>query len=364
LAIIGLYYYILKRKQSKLKNYYKYLPQKSTYRFFDYEKTSSLKLKTIGKSIASSGTKKIIFLHGTFVGDDPLDILHGIKALYPNISSKYEDKVKEFYLKKIDFMAKDLGNFPDKMIKDFAHELENQIITYNFTWSSSNHHLARVKGCLELLLFINNIQDDKDSGILLIGHSHAGQLFALLTQILAKRSIRNEFLKVAKVYDYELIDLNESIRKLSKLNIDFVTMGTPPRYEFKLKKNFRLLHLINHRGERPFAGELTGALFSKDGDYLQQLAIAGSDTPPLVAKDRVINSELDSLLGSGADLSIWKENIKQKRRVHGQGMNYLIDYKDSSTYPNGIKTIFGHGIYTKKEVMNYNFKMIVQYLYS
>ncbi len=366
LAVVAIYFlvqFVRENRKHKIQHYNELLPPKTSYDYFEYDSSIEVNLKEIGNKLLKNKISKVIFVHGTFVGDDPFDIIHGLKALLPAFADKFEEKLKPFVLEKKDFMAKDLGNFPDSLVKEFEVELGNNLEAINFSWSSSNHHLARVKGCFDLILKLGSILEKSDKRILFLGHSHAGQLFALISQMLANKVISKQLLKISTKLSYDTFKLKKAISILKPIKLDFVTMGTPPRYAFAKSNKIKLLHLINHRGQGPLAGELTWAIFTKSGDYIQQWGIAGSDTPPFLQKDREILQELDQILGPGVNLNVWKENIKYKKRVHEQGMSYLIDYKDSSAIPNAFKTIFGHGIYTKKEVMKFNLELIAKYFY-
>ena len=45
------------------------------------------------------------------------------------------------------------------------------------------------------------------------------------------------------------------------------------------------------------------------------------------------------------------------------GHHYLVDYDDSSKYPNFLGTIFGHGCYTKIKYMKFHLNYICEYFY-
>ena len=128
--------------------------------------------------------------------------------------------------------------------------------------------------------------------------------------------------------------------------------------------SFRILHLINHRGPTNLAGKLRNFLTTKDGDYIQQLGILGSDIGSASPHDRLINRELDRIIGRGQDLITWQNSIQHRMRVSPHGSTILIDYQDQSLLiPNFFKTLFGHGIYTKYEAMAFNSKIIVDHFY-
>ena len=71
--------------------------------------------------------------------------------------------------------------------------------------------------------------------------------------------------------------------------LDIVTFGTPIRYGWDSAGYARLLHFINHRPAEglpeyraPFPPKLDDVLSAADGDYVQQLGIAGTNVMPSV----------------------------------------------------------------------------------
>ena len=124
----------------------------------------------------------------------------------------------------------------------------------------------------------------RNERILLIGHSHAGQLFALLTTFLEEKEmdLMETNLKDSKIWqlaeavelDKDIIQLKENLKKIDKVYLDIVTFGTPPRYQWGTptrkgqETNYRLLNVINHRHETV---SIFGLLNTREGDYVQQL---------------------------------------------------------------------------------------------
>jgi hypothetical protein len=83
-----------------------------------------------------------------------------------------------------------------------------------------------------------------------------------------------------------------------------------------------------------------------------------------VEKQRKINSELDIFLGKGMDRSIFKSRVVHKKRLHNKGHHFLVDYGDNGKLPNFLLTIFGHGIYTKLDLLKFHFVFIFDHFYS
>ena len=153
-----------------------------------------------------------------------------IQINFPKISSGLIEKIKNSIKKGQDLVAGDLGNFTQVHVDVLEQATNYQIPIINFSWSSGNHHLARLIGAFKLLLEIENKQKKGDK-ILLIGHSHAGQLFSLITLMFSDRNIANYFVELVKdeISSDELKWSPDFLNKLKSLTFDFVTLGTPPK---------------------------------------------------------------------------------------------------------------------------------------
>ncbi|MBL6988837.1 MAG: hypothetical protein ISR65_03630 [Bacteriovoracaceae bacterium] len=314
----------------------------------------------------AGGVTDVLFVHGTFVGDDPFDIVHLIHSVIPALGDTASNYLKAGIKNSNNLWAKDLGNFTSEYLSLFKEATQNYFLVDSFDWSGANHHLARLKASVDLVKKISSLINNSSGAqkkFLIIGHSHAGALFALLTQALSSKRCMNNFINVLNKAGHDISKLREDIALMSHHKYDIVTLGTPPRYPFAISHQIRILHMINHRGEKPIGGSLLGVLNTRDGDYIQQWGIAGSDIISALGIDRQLNGELVSCLGEGADLNFWMQNMKHQRRLHDQGHHLLIDYKNSSSIPNCLLTIFGHGVYTKYNSMLFNTQQITNHFY-
>ncbi len=286
-------------------------------------------------------------VHGTFMGDDPFHINNYLEIILPEFSKKISQTIKSAIRQQNNLMAKDLGNFTVEHEKLVSQFLLGGNKCNSLVWSSANSHLARVKGLLNLILDLGKIEESKN--VILIGHSHAGQIFALLTQILKEESRLKEFLDIIEEKEINLY--SGLLKNIQKLKLTFITMGTPVRYEWKEIKGIKIIHIINHRKSIPFGGDFKGAIFTRDGDYIQQWGVAGSDSYLTHSKESEINQKLDVLLDKGKNLSVLRKELGKKKRIHNFGDHLLIDLEDSTRgKPNFLGTIFGHGTYTRVSV--------------
>lgn len=318
------------------------------------------KAEECGDALARAQVRAIFLSHGTFVGDDPF----GMVGVLQSLGAPGLGLVRRFTKKLLHQIAGDNGNFTPEYVQLLEDSLKHRIPCRDFTWSSENHHAARLRGAV--LLAHRLAQESNERRVLsgdrflLIGHSHAGQVFALLTRLLGHDRKLNNIARELMPH----LNVDETLNTIRTLNLDFVTLGTPPFYGWDLGPHHRLLNIVNHRGSDFRGGNVTGILKTRDGDYVQQYAIAGSDLPAAASADRAYNKMLDDILGKGSDAMIWANAIRQRMRVPQYGITILIDYKDSKrTGINFVNTVFGHGIYTRYEVMLFNLQTIVQALY-
>lgn len=311
----------------------------------------------IAQDFLKANLASIYLVHGTFVGEDPFHVASLLERSFPNLKPSVIAGIKTQIKKGQDLLAKDVGNF----VSDHVHYLEQlfqkKVAVHNFGWSSGNHHHARVEGMLDLIDHIIH-RHEKDARILLIGHSHAGSMFAVLGQLFFDNAFRDT---VHKIFPERRV--KEKLIAVQQMYFDIVTYGTPVRYEWILAENMRVLHFINHRGEDLYGGSFKDATFTKKGDYIQQWGIAGSD---MKSSDHLIqqaNELLSQHLGAGSDLELLRETIQLKKRLHNQGFHYLVDYGDQGRFPNFFKTVFGHGVYTKLPLFKFHLQLIREKFY-
>jgi hypothetical protein len=207
----------------------------------------------------------------------------------------------------------------------------------------------------------------------LIGHSHAGQILALLTVFLENGEKAKKLINVLlETNDFDEHQFTAHIAKISTVHLDIVTLGAPVRYRWGNYNKYQLLNIVNHRSD----SKIDGVLDTRDGDYVQQWGTDGKNLKPassLVDK----NNKLDDLLDKGVSslpstltfvYKVLTKRAEAKRRQalkeNGDvaGTSIFIDYKDNGMDP--AETLFGHGFYTRKESMLFNTSIIVESFYT
>ena len=342
------------------------------------------KMSDFAQVLNNKNVKLITFVHGAFARKDPLGLLNFLQPLIQNMPHAHDisTKTTEFPEKHLKKFKSDMGCFTQEYENLFSSGIGNTSTTSLFTWTGGNYHLARLKGAVDLIadlaLQVKKNKITKKDKILLLGHSHGGQLFALITLFLEDGDIAKKLYQtVEKSPNMQREDLIENLLTIDGIPLDFVTFGTPVRYKWGEYEHYRLISIINHRS----LVQPIGLLEIKDGDYIQQWAIAGTDIMPPLG-ELSLNDSLDSVLDKGRDITVFVKRLQRKRRQKEKtttgklaGKTILVDYCDNDphsglfdkpmSFPKlAIKTQFGHGVYTVKNAILFNVKLIQKYLYT
>lgn len=321
----------------------------------------------IGQKLRRAKVRSILLVHGTFTGDDPVGIVRSLKVIYPKIPPRLEEQARKFIRSNMNALMRDGGNFNPEYVRLMEQGLGSEIPCHEVIWSSENHHIGRLRGTRTLLTHLVHVireqQVKPGERLLLVGHSHAGQLFALLSLLLEKNDLALA-LQAVMIEDHKQEIIREELDVVRRVTLDFVTFGSPVRYDWGSSHSEHLLNIINHRGQSDRAGSWRGLFNTAYGDYIQQIGVVGSDLLAGNRRDREWNRLLDQYLGVGADLRVWARLLKARKRVPPFGTTYLVDYKDQGgAVPNGAATIFGHAIYTRFRTMLFNLQVIVDHFY-
>lgn len=347
------------------------------------------RMSEVGRCLRASGVSAVYLLHGTFVGDDLLGFSHLASLLHPPAAKLLREQEKRL----ADWFVRDAGNYTAEFAAKFEREINPEGIAANqripvrlFHWTSENHHLGRADGAVRLIDAMSQARLRPGSRVLIWGHSHGGNVMALLSNLwAADERKRDEFFRaVERFRNSRLVaaDRRESWRRvreylagpresLRDVGWDMVTFGTPIRYGWDTAGYARLLHVIYHRPTEGlpayvtrFPFSLRSALKAKRGDYVQQVGIAGTNIlPPLVAfPAHLADRSLARLLQPEWGLrEIWGK-LCVGQRVPSEGDTLLIDYHRAA--PRQHRSARGHGIYTRTNWLLYHAELVAKRWYA
>lgn len=380
---------------------YRYEPSPKTYELVSPRETlrvgsaaSDEALTTAGRLFADANVSRIVLVHGTLAGTDAMGWYGSWQRFMPGLSRK----LKQGYKAIVDRLADDRGNFTS----EYAQQLEwginrespRRIKVSRFEWSSENHHLGRSDAAVRLT---HALLDYRESGerTLLIGHSHGGNVFALVTNLLSKQAPLNSdlfrrFFAAANVFNQSTrrIGVAEWKRLESRIRAqwesagreesevklpDIVTLGTPVRYGWDATGYNQLLNFVNHVPDEegsPYQGQfpksrnqLIESLQGYYGDFVQQTFIARTDFPPAIWSWPAWNANrrLRKLLESRTNHGRLLDQLKLSLRVPNAGHTLLVNYAQADANANQI---CGHAVYTDLDWMPYHIREIATRFYG
>ncbi len=334
------------------------------------------RMQAVGDVFERANVGAVILVHGTFVGNDPW----GLAAMLVGHKRASYEKWCQRQKNLADLVIKDRGNFPPQYISRLTAGLgtSREFLASRFLWSGINNHAGRAYAAVDLHRFLCNLDLPSGKRILLCGHSHGGNVLALLTNLLAAelggvKAFLNTVGEYARTFDagwpLAARQVLDSPRLISRHPLDLATFGMPIRYGFETTGYTNLLHFVNHRPGKlraPFrvAGPMTfGGMFAAaHGDYIHELGIAGSNfsTPfsrPLWKCDR----QLARQLAKGLSWRTLPRRMAQGMRVPEEGHTLLIDYQrpGSQWWRSGM----GHAEYTHIERMLFHFERLARHFY-
>ena len=329
--------------------------------------------------LVAADVQAIYLLHGTFAGDDLLGLLGEWERYSPTRAKRWRGGVKRI----VDSISGELGNytaaFANRLAADRQPPADPQIPVRMFSWSGENQHFARVDAAVRLLdeLFSREFVTGR---ILLWGHSHGGNVLALLTNLLAadgetlqrflvatgySEEGRNQGQWVRPVWKRVLDKLAEGRRRLSDVKLDIVTFGAPIRYGWDTGGYATLTHFVNHRPSEGIAEYLSSRPNSLEdlrssslGDMMQQLGIAGSDfLPSLFAwSNWTTERRLRKFLQLGCRRRDYWKHLSLGMRVPEDGFTWLVDYSNCDANRAGQQ--LGHSVYTNSQWLPFHAKQI------
>jgi hypothetical protein len=343
-------------------------------------------MRRAGRAFRAAGVTEIYLVHGTFVGPDALGVLAELGRIYPSASQSVRRVIEGLMHK----LTGDVGNYDGAYAQLFQRTINEpgqpKIPVRLFHWSSENHHVGRADGAVRLIDELSSLGRRRARRVLLWGHSHAGNVFALMTNLLAgDRDAVAEFFDATEVYyRWPIVrcvdvpvwkhvrDMLTCQRRLPlDVTLDIVTFGTPIRYGWDSGGYSRLLHFINHRPAKGlpeyravFPPKLEHVLNASDGDYVQQLGIAGTNVMPSLfawrtwLADRRLHRLLRPKDAAGSPL----ERFRAGAIVPEEGTTLLVDYGR----PEGgiAEHHAGHAVYTRCKWLLFHAEEVAKRFYQ
>lgn len=359
---------------------------------------------TISERLHRAGVRRVYLVHGTFAGDDGLGLIRNLAWVWPEWGRQLRAQRKRLF----DQLLGDAGNFTER----FAEELEAALRTpgsdpphsesrsadraesnddsgadipvRRWNWSSENHHVARAAAAVRL---IRTLDDEVPNGrVLLWGHSHGGNVLAIVTNLLgASRESLAAFFAATAPYSRclppserfawrRVAVMLEHGQLADRWKLDIATFGTPIRYGWDTGACDHLLHFVNHRPldvAHPARAALpmspAEVLGARGGDYIQQIGIAGTNFPPSFLEWTTWRTErrLQRLLQGKLRKRDLPTRLAAGKRVHADGHSLLVDYyRTANGRPSDrVDPLAGHAVYTRLEWLPFHLAEIATRFY-
>ncbi|HBO42650.1 MAG TPA: hypothetical protein DD670_01680 [Planctomycetaceae bacterium] len=344
------------------------------------------RMDRVGACLDAAGVGAIYLVHGTFVGDDAAGVVGELARVFPKASRAARRAIRQI----VDKLSGEVGNYSGPFAEIFEQSINSpdrpHIPVRRFHWSSENHHLGRADGAVRLIHELVRRKPPAGRRILLLGHSHAGNVFALMTNLLAgNRDAVEQFFKATEIYyswpvvhcvDVPVwIRVRDMLRRwptaLAEVPLDMVTFGTPVRYGWSDNGYSRLLHFINHRPceglpeyRAAFPPRLDDVTKAAGGDYVQQFGIAGTNTMPSVFAWRtwLADHRLNSLLQKDLPPENRRSRFRAGTIVPDAGTTLLVDY--GPVQGDVSQHLAGHAVYTSRQWLLFHAEEIARRFYA
>lgn len=343
-------------------------------------------MRQFGQALLDANVAAVYLAHGTFVGEDALGVLNGFSRFFPEAGRSLRQMSKSL----TDRVMGEVGNYTVEYARLFEKSIQvpgqQHLPVRLFSWSSENHHIGRADGAVRLIAELASLDLQPGQRVMLWGHSHAGNVFALVTNLLSgDEETVKQFFDAARVYyRWPLLGcidipmwrrvrllLESPRRPLAENPLDMVTFGTPIRYGWDPAGYDHLLHFINHRPQpgtpeyrAAFPPQLDDVLTAKGGDYVQQLGIAGTNIVPnpIWWRTWLADYRLDRLLEPDTSTLNLPQRCGLGMRVPEEGTTLLVDYGEPEESIASHHA--GHAVYTQSKWMHFHARQIAHEFYG
>lgn len=352
------------------------------------------RMRKVGASYRAAGVRAIYLVHGTFGGSDMLGVLAELARIFPSAGQSVRRVIKRI----VNGLTGEVGCYTERFARRFERAINGPeewgesdqpaIPVRLFHWSSENHHVGRADGAIRLIEELASLELQPPGRVLLWGHSHAGNVFALVSNLLpGDPNTVERFFRAAEIYYrwplFGCVDIPiwRRVQKLllegrfpgDDLALDMVTFGTPIRYGWDSSGYSRLMHFINHRPveglpeyRAAFPPKLENVLSAAEGDYVQQLGIAGTNIVPsrFAWRAWLADSRLKGVLQPQSGEEAPEDLVARFRSgtiVPEEGLTLLVDYG----HPEGTVTehLAGHAVYTRAKWLLFHAEEVARQFY-
>ena len=376
-----------------------------------------------GATLSQAGVRAVVLLHGSITGTDVfgiqrLDEVGGLKRGYSrgvagldallalmregsNGISSLPDGLTlplsndERTRKLLDDQLGDAGNFTNAylelMKQSLNRGLDRPIHCVRELWSCEHYHLGRALAAVSMLRRLRDWVEAHKLGqgdrILVQAHGQAGLILALVSNLLCvtANSSRTRLFDLLSAFASQVNrpDIISTVQRVAPLlsngtflngvMLDIVTFGMPVRYGWDPSGLGKLLHIVNHRTMRTDGKTWLSKMelpqitmempIAWGGDYVQELAVAGSDAVPTTEPAKEANKALWEMVEPFDGFERWLECARRAVRIPSEGLGILADYQDSTGSTNVRDHYYGHAAYTRLNAMLFNTTTIVRALY-
>lgn len=327
----------------------------------------------------------LVLLHGTFAGVDATGLLRNLGLFWPSLARPIRTQQKAM----IDHLLGDCGNYPPEYVDQVNRRLCDLDLPRShrrylpgdasrFIWSGENHDIGRCAAAIQLAEHLLDHFQSSEREIVLWGHSHGGNVIAILTNLLGAdaSTLRRLFRKTRSFWGsrpqnrtnpltwqrlYRRLTSVDRGRLASRLHV--VTFGTPVVYGWDESGCRTLMHFI-YVPTKDIEEKTWDRLPSFEefyqgdaGDSVQRLAVAGTEIRPpwLQINARLANRRLARWWHPHGQRRCLKRRLNNQSRLHQSGLNILVDYK----IPTERRSLLNaHGVYTRIEFIDYHLKSI------
>ncbi|MGB4070087.1 MAG: hypothetical protein WBK08_18830 [Nitrospira sp.] len=377
-------------------------------------------MATCGSRLSQAGVACVVFLHGSIHGTDVfgaqrLDEVGGLKRGYsrgvsgldallaamreasngiPLLPGGLKPPLPDNDATKtlLDEQVGDAGNFTEAYVQEFKQtinkNLTQPIACVRLLWASEHHHLGRALAAVSLLGELYKLCTQQNLGkghrILVQAHGQAGLVLALVSNLLCPSPITGRPKLLSILSDYaeqtnqpevaatvrQIESLFATASLLNGVALDSVTFGMPVRYGWDPSGMGKLLHIVNHRNLRTDGKSWLAKMelpqitmempVAWGGDYIQELAVAGSDAIPATESGKAANKRVWEMVEPYDGFERWLECARRAVRFPSEGRCLLVDYKDSMGSTNPRDHYYGHAVYTRRHALLFNTAQIVR----